>query len=317
MNYRTIFAKNKLGLAVALLISIIALGFTSLPQRIFEAVFEQSAPNDSSVIIHHSSLNMNFDYDKAWKEIDSLEQQGLPKTALEKTEALLEIARKENENAQVIKALMYRGKYQSQLEEEGLAMAISRLKAEAEKADFPVKPILQSMLAEMYANYLNQNLWRFQNRTTTVEFKPEDFKTWSIEQLTEESAKLYRASLTDPKLKTTDLGNYKILLTEGRNDEGLRPTLFDFLAHRAIDFFMNERTYVTQPAYKFYIDDVKAFVPAAEFVNWKIETQDSNSWKLQTLLLFQDLLRFRLSEKMKQSPSLLDADLKRQVQQKR
>ncbi|MBK9012787.1 MAG: hypothetical protein IPM82_01130 [Saprospiraceae bacterium] len=174
-----------------------------------------------------------------------------------------------------------------------------------------MKPILQSMMAEMFSNYLDQNLWRFQNRTTTVEFKPEDFKTWSIEQLTVESARLYRASLTDPKLKTTAIGDYKILLTEGRNDEGLRPTLFDFLAHRAIDFFMNERTYVTQPAYKFYIDDAKAFAPAAEFVNWKIATPDSNSWKLQTLLLMQDLLKFRLSEKMKQSPSLLDADLKR------
>ncbi|MBI5917353.1 MAG: hypothetical protein HY842_18450 [Bacteroidetes bacterium] len=311
MNYRTIFAKNNLLLVAALLLSIVALAFTNIPKHIFEAVFAPPVPQGSSLITQNSSLDMVFDYDQAWREIDSLEQQGLPKSALEKTEALLAQARQENNAPQTIKALMYRGKYQSQLEEEGLAKAISRLEEEALKADFPVKPILESMLAEMYSNYLDQNLWRFQNRTATVEFKAEDFKTWSIGQLTERSAILYQGSLRYPKLKETDLGDFKILLTEGRNDEGLRPTLFDFLAHRAIDYFMNERTHLTQPAYKFYIDDAKAFAPAEEFVNWKINTLDSNSQKLQTLLLLQDLIKFRLSEKRRQSPSLLDADLKR------
>ncbi len=309
MNYQTIFAKNKIVLTIALLFSMAAVAltvFTKLPAA------EPTPPiikcgDDGDF----NSTNMNFDYDTAWKEIDSLEQNGLPKSALEKTEVLLELARKEANAPQTVKALIYRGKYQSQLEEEGLAMAINRLSEEAAKADYPVKPILQSMLAEMYSNYLDQNLYRFQNRTETVDFKPEDFKTWSITQLTEKSAELYRASLTDPRLKSTDIGDFKILLTEGKNDEGLRPTLFDFLAHRAIDYFMNERSHITQPAYKFYIDDDRAFAPAAQFVDWKIETKDSASQKLQTLLLLQDLLRFRLSEKRLKSPSLLDADLKR------
>lgn len=307
MNFQIIFAKNKILLAVAFLMAVAVFAYNTLPSQYWAFLVHNESPTKN----HKSPTDMNFDYDAAWKEIDSLEQNGLPKTALEKTEALLEIARKENASAQVVKALIFRGKYQSQLEEEGLAKAINRLQEEAAKADYSVKPILQSMLAELYTNYLDQNLYRFQNRTETVDFKPEDFKTWSIAQLTEKSAELYRASLIDSRLKTTDIGDFKILLTEGKNDEGLRPTLFDFLAHRAIDYFMNERSYVTQPAYKFYIDDARAFAPAAQFVDWKIETRDSASQKLQTLLLLQDLLRFRLSEKRLKSPSLLDADLKR------
>jgi uncharacterized protein YfaS (alpha-2-macroglobulin family) len=312
MNYQTIFAKNKLLLALALFLALAAVAYNKFPD-LFQPEHPALPSEGCGDINNYPSTiaDMIFDYDTAWKEIDSLEQNGLPKSALEKTEALLDVARKEANAPQTVKALIYRGKYQSQLEEEGLAMAINRLNEEATKADFPVKPILQSMLAEMYSNYLDQNLWRFQNRTETVDFKPEDFKTWSIAQLTEKSAELYRASLNAPQLKTTDLGDFKILLTEGKNDEGLRPTLFDFLAHRAIDYFMNERSYVTQPAYKFYIDDARAFAPVADFVNWKIETKDSASQKLQTLLLLQDLLRFRLSEKRLKSPSLLDADLKR------
>ncbi|MBI1224053.1 MAG: hypothetical protein GC192_02340 [Bacteroidetes bacterium] len=315
MNHFAVFQNKKIKLAILICLGGFLTSFTILPnanfQELFEAFYPKATFESQPITNHYSPLTMTYDYDAAWREIDSLEQQGLPKTALEKTELLLTSARLENNAAQTVKALIYRGKYQSQLEEEGLAMAINRLEEEATKAEYPVKPILQSILAEMYANYLNQNLWRFQNRTATVEFKPKDFKTWSIEQLSDRSAFLYKASLTDNRLKTTDLGDFKILLTDGRNDEGLRPTLFDFLAHRAIDYFMNERSYLTQPAYKFYIDDAKAFAPAAEFVNWKIETQDTASQKLQTLLLFQDLLRFRLSEKVKFSPSLLDADLKR------
>ncbi|MEZ4961346.1 MAG: alpha-2-macroglobulin family protein [Saprospiraceae bacterium] len=311
MKFQAFLGSKLLTYVLAIGLGAILVSFTTLPGF----SYQQSVL--SMFTIHHLPFtikthppNMIFDFDKAWREIDSLEQQGLPKSALEKTEALLAAARSEKASAQEIKALMYRGKYQSQLEEDGMPKAIFRFEEEIENAEFPVKPIMQSMLAEMYQGYLDNNYWRFQNRTQTGDFKPDDLRTWSIEQITRESAKLYWASLSDPKLKSTDIGDFKILLTEGKNEEGLRPTLFDFLAHRAVDYFMNERSYLTQPAYKFYIDNEKAFATASDFVKWKIETPDTASQKLQTLLLLQDLLDFRLSKKDNKA-ALLDADLKR------
>lgn len=115
-----------------------------------------------------------------------MEQNGLPKSALEKTEALLDVARKEANAPQTVKALIY-GRIPKPARRRRLGQGDESLTEEAAKADFPVKPILQSMLAEMYSNYLEQNLYRFQNRTETVDFKPKDFKTWSIAQLTEKS----------------------------------------------------------------------------------------------------------------------------------
>ncbi|MEZ4953457.1 MAG: MG2 domain-containing protein [Saprospiraceae bacterium] len=268
-------------------------------------------PLNNSQPTTDNQLNMKFDYDKAWKEIEDLEKKGLPKSALEKVNELLENARSESEHAHFIKALIYKGKYESQLEEDGLANAIFKMQGEIEQAQFPVKPILQSMLAEMYANYLAQNRWQFQNRTQTVDFKNEDIRTWSMEQLLATSAKYYWASLEDDRSKTTDIQAFKLLLLDGENDEGLRPTLYDFLAHRAIDHFSNEQNYLSEPAYKFEIDQPTAFAQNSDFVNWKFETKDSTSHKYQTLLLFQDLLRFRLLEKRLQSPALLDVDLKR------
>ena len=292
----------------ALIIATLA-SFSIVHENGPNAVWCSFFQNDQPPVNHHQL--MQFDYDKAWKEIEDLDKQGLPKSALEKVKVLLETARTENEHAHFIKALIYKGKYESQLEEDGLANAIFNFQLEMEKAQFPVKPILQSMLAEMYSNYLDQNRWQIQNRTQTVNFKNEDIRTWTMEQLLAESSKYYWASLEDKRSMSADIQAFKLLLVDGENDEGLRPTLYDFLAHRAIDFFANERNYVTQPAYKFEVENDIAFAPVNDFINWKIETKDTTSQKYQTLLLFQDLLRFKASEKRLHSPSLLDADLKR------
>ncbi len=238
----------------------------------------------------------NDNYEAHWKTIDSLEHQGLPKSALENVLLIYEKAKSEENAAQIIKCLIYRGKYESQLEEDGLVNAIFKWETEIETAKFPVKQMLQSMLAEMYQGYLNNNRWRFQNRTETGEFKKEDIRTWTIEQLIDKSGELYKASLSEKGTQKVKLEDFDAILYNGDNSMGMRPTLFDFLAHRAIDYFMNEQAHLTQPAYKFYIDNPEYFSRGKDFANIKIETKDTDSYKYQTLLLFQDLIKFRLQD---------------------
>ena len=36
--------------------------------------------------------------------------------------------------------------------------------------------------------------------------------------------------------------------------ENYRPTLYDFLAHRAADFYMNDESGITKPSYAFVLD---------------------------------------------------------------
>ncbi|MCB0588344.1 MAG: hypothetical protein KDD06_23835, partial [Phaeodactylibacter sp.] len=79
--------------------------------------------------------------------------------------------------------------------------------------------------------------------------------------------------------------------------------------HRAINHFANERSYLTQPAYRFHIDQEEAFAPAAAFVEVTWNTRDTLSYKYHALELFQDLLRRRLADNM--DAALLDADLSR------
>ncbi|MCY7327821.1 MAG: hypothetical protein LH618_04685, partial [Saprospiraceae bacterium] len=93
------------------------------------------------------------------------------------------------------------------------------------------------------------------------------------------------------------------------NGQGLRPTLYDLLAHRALAQFSNERNYLTAPAYKFELDAENAFAPAADFVKIKFTSPDSTSSKLLAINLFQRVLTAHQADR---DPSaLIDADLVR------
>ena len=56
-----------------------------------------------------------------------------------------------------------------------------------------------------------------------------------------------------------------------------RPTLFDLLAHRALNYFENDERDINKPAYAFELDQASAFDPAADFIQRKFPTKDSCS----------------------------------------
>ena len=161
----------------------------------------------------------------------------------------------------------------------------------------------------MYWQYLQQNRWKFYNRTNTVDFKKEDIATWTLNDLNEKIGSLFLASLKDSSiLKKTSLSPYEAIITKG-NARNLRPTLFDLLAHRALDYFKTGEREINKPAYSFQINDEQAFEDAAAFAAHRFISKDSQSLHHKALLIFQDLLSFHLKDK--KPDALIDADLER------
>ena len=250
----------------------------------------------------------NDDYDKLWQKVDSLDRLNQPKSALEAVLKIYEVAKEDNNPSQLVKSVIYRGKYESRLEEEGVVNAINKVHTEVEEADFPAKPILQSLLAEMYSQYYDNNAYKIKNRTPG-DFNPSDISTWDAERFVLQSITLYNASLQNEESKQVKLSEFTAITTSGTNTSELRPTLYDFLVHRAIDFYRNDRNTLTKPAYQFYIDQEEAFASAKDFVNYKFETEDKTSFKYLALLRLQDVIKFHLNDK--NPAALVDADLKR------
>ncbi len=251
----------------------------------------------------------NF-YKENWQAIDSLERQGLPKSALELAENIYKKAKKDNNTEQLIKSFIYRLKYKNQIEENAFENLCYELDSAARKAKFPEKNIMHTMLADMYWWYYQNNRYKFQKRSNTINFDKSDMQTWTLDDLVNEIIKNYRLSLENPEeLQKINIEDIKELIVAGTQPRILRPTLYDFLAHKAIDFFSNSEISVSKPADNFQLSDASYFSDAQAFTNLNIETEDTLSLHFYGLKILQDLLKFRLSQDNKDA--LIDADLKR------
>ncbi len=248
------------------------------------------------------------DYNKNWKKVEEFEKKGLTKSALSEVMTIYSQAMKDNNDAQQIKSCMYQVKYRNMVEEDSRENNIFFIDTLIAKAKAPAKNILQSMHAEMFWQYLQNNRWKFYDRTKIAEEKSKDITTWSIDKLYATITKLYKASLqNDNLLKNTKLDGLDAIIIKGENTRQLRPTVFDFLAHRALEYFMNDENGVIKPAYQFNINDVNAFAKADDFIKIPFKTKDTSSLQHKALLLFQDILKFHLADT--NPDPLIDADL--------
>ena len=250
-------------------------------------------------------------YQSDWEQIEAFEKKRLPKSALVVVEKIVEKARRENNPSQLIKSLLHKAKYIEDTTDKGRLASIEFLEGELQQLIFPAKQVLHSILGNIYQTELSQRYWRIRNRTEVQDQKESrDIALWSIDQFVKVSTNHYLASLAEKdKLFSLPSSFFQAVLREGKEANGLRPTVYDFLAHRAIDHFMNDRNYLAQPKEPFLLNDPVLFATAKEFAAHSFENADQQAYKYQALLLFQEVLSAHLSRK--EVPALVDADLKR------
>ncbi|MFI5152301.1 MAG: MG2 domain-containing protein, partial [Chitinophagales bacterium] len=249
-------------------------------------------------------------YDAKWKEIDSLySKKGLTESALKKVNQVYALAKKEHNEPQAIKALIYRMSLTEKKEEGAIQKNIAGLNEEIGLSSGPPRSILYSLLATTYWNYFQNHRWNLYNRTATVQFKKEDITSWDIEDFHEHISSAFLASISEEKLfQQTSLSSYDPLIVKG-NVRNLRPTLFDLLAHEALEYFEDNESDLSRASYTFEIDQEAAFAKAREFANFHINSQDSTSLQLQAIRLFQRLIKFHLNDA--NPDALIDLDIER------
>ncbi|MBI3511024.1 MAG: hypothetical protein HY064_10205 [Bacteroidetes bacterium] len=249
-------------------------------------------------------------YEKEWKRVDSLANKGLYQSAFNLTNQILDKAKADHNNAQIVKALMHRYLYSDAFQENSKEFAIYDLQNEMKTAKYPLAPVLHSMLGSLYWEYYQRNRWQFQQRSQTVNFQNDSINTWDLTHLVDMAMKEYRLSVIPAdSLMRTHEDVYDAVITEGNVSRDLRPTLYDFLAHRAVDFFSAEEPDITRPADHFELDDPAYFNSAEKFAAMKLSTNDTLSMRYDALKILQSLVAFHLNDK--KPDALVDADLKR------
>lgn len=250
-------------------------------------------------------------YDAEWKVVDSLENQGLPESALKAVETIYTFAKTDKNDEQLIKAVIYKAKYINMVQEDAQVKAINLFAQETELATGVTKSIFQNLLAEIYWSYYQNNRWKFSGRSTTVDFKNDDISTWDVKSLHQKTYDLYVASIQNrEELKKVKINKYSAILIEGdAYGKMLRPTVYDFLAHRTLDFLMNDEAYITEPAYSFKMDNPVLFGSNKAFAGYVFNGDNNSSKKLLALRILQDLTIAHLYDP--QPAALIDIDIKR------
>lgn len=281
---------RKKSILLLLASSIVVLGFSSMLFN-FPIPFMKETNTEPTMF----DLKAGDSYLQDWARVDSLERQGLPESALKLVDEIYAKAKKEQNQAQLMKCVIYTMKFTYGVQEDALVKNVERLRAEVDAAPFPLKQLMHSVLAEHYSAYFQQNSWRFYNRSETELVEEKDIRTWDRKKLINAAAEHYRLSLHNPdSLRRVRLDFFDDVLVKQVKSRNYRPSLFDLLAWRAFDFYRNDQMSLDQPAYKFQIEGDIFFKDDAAFAAAKFDTKDSSSLLLGAVHVLQELTRQHL-----------------------
>lgn len=259
---------------------------------------------------------------KKWKQIDALLAKDQTASARKLVDEIYRQARQKQDTPEYLRALLYKLRLLEAKEEEADVKAIALVEADLQQAKFPARPILHSLLAQLYATYYDEHRYQLYDRTqgagqnaAPTDTSAADLRTWDAARLGSAVVQHYKASLADEPQR-----QQRLLLKElgyavrGGDAEGraLRPTLYDLLAHRAVDGLQNDEYYITRPAAQFQLKQPALFGPAAEFARLKLTApkSDSLNGQFHALQVLQQLTAFRLQD-AKNLAALADVDHKR------
>ena len=255
--------------------------------------------------------NAQDSFDNLWLEVEKLDADNLPKSALAGVNKIYLKAEKEKNTSQLIKSLLYKSKFSLILEEDAQLSIINNFKKHISKSTFPTKNVLQNMLANLYWQYFSQNRYKFYNRTKTAEkVDAIDFRTWDLNTLFKEIHTYFKASLeSSEKLQEINIDDFAAILSLQKNSKKYRPTLFDLLANNALEFYKSSETSITRPSYKFILDTPLYLNEYKTFLQLKLETKDSLSLEFNALKIYQKLVQFH--SKQNNLYALSDTDIQR------
>lgn len=230
-----------------------------------------------------------------------------PREALQAATDMYKTAQAKHDTPLLIKSLILKTTFTLQINRDNYPQMLKETEEYiSREKDIPAQCILHSYLGELYLQYYHQNQYNIRQRKAIQEEIPEDITEWSSNLFQEKILNHFSASLLPQKiLQQTPVNDYKTILIHGNASDSLRPTLYDFLSHRAIDCLSANR-------YDFpssllngnaeVLGDLQQFIQMPDTLS-PLDVQS------HILKFWQELLRFR--QEARQENALLMADLER------
>ena len=229
-----------------------------------------------------------------WQKVEKAMKDGLPRTAIKAIEPIIAGAMEDGAHAEAIRAIGQKvaleGNIQGNKPEEKI------VRFEAEMADVPdeMRPVMHAILGHWYWQYFQRNRWRFMQRTATAQAPGEDITTWDLSRLFAEIDKQFSLALESrDALRKIPIGDYDALLEKGTMPDSYRPTVYDFVADEALNFYSGGEQAAAKPQDAFVLSaDRPVFAPLEDFIGWDVQTADPDSPLYKGVRLYQELLDY-------------------------
>ena len=171
------------------------------------------------------------------------------------------------------------------------------------------RAVWHSCMAEFLHGYYQTERYRILDRTPIKGKTPSDLHVWDLQTLIKQIVFHYQQSLQDESLLAgIPIRDYAPLL-DSVTAEAYRPTLYDFLAFRALDFLSRRISEMPIPATPFDVNNGKYWSENSVFTNMSIDSPDEYSFSYLSLKIMQELTRLHLHDA--DPHALLDVTLRR------
>lgn len=220
-------------------------------------------------------------YNYKWEKVINYELDGKIKSADAETDKILELARKEHNEPQIIKAFFFKARYIQKLEENAQMKIFKLLKQEKKKASIPGKALMEYLYASALNDYYQRFKYKINSTTYLEDATPENIMEWSSTNYSEEIEKAYKKSIENREAL------YKIPLSDYDAIVQLNPILTK--TNRSLYDFLFEQ-YIKQLEIDRYSKNTNLVLKSSEtFRNADFSDYPKNS---KAFGLFQDIEKF-------------------------
>lgn len=237
------------------------------------------------------------DYSELWKKYQKHQDNGRFQDALTVLNEIEVLALDEINDPQLLKIVQNYSIIQNQIAEDPQIKSINKLKSYLPKMSKSGQSVANSYYAGLLNQYYQNNSYKFYNLTEVENQPSDDISTWTSRTFMEKINEAYINSV-DPALQNIPISLYKPLL-EKYDDVGasLRPTMYDVVAHRAIDYFTSNPSMVTTPENEFVLKNERAYEIGKSFYDFDfLNNTDQSSLIYQALNIYQKLEKFRAND---------------------
>jgi len=228
-------------------------------------------------------------YKETWIEIDSLELKGKVTSALWLTDSIRAVSRRKSEHLEYLKASVFRWKFLKINKEGAENLIFSEIEEELERLPTLEKSILYAVKATLLEQYLNDNRYKIRRLTTSTNLES-DITTWNIDRLVKGIVSSYQQALAPRReLLDSKAGEAHILLESALVNRSYKPTIYDIIAHQALQFYRSVNYTIARPQLLFVLDNEALFGSSKDFRQWQPITADTLVSKYNALKLLQEI----------------------------